>query len=216
MSPKGPPSLVPRHPTAQRLIDAAVRAMDAEGEAGLRVDAIVADAGVTIPVLYHHFGNREGLVQAAHVARLRQSLDQAITELEIALKAVHDRQGFLATIDVILDRVFHPNQDRHIRANVLGATYGRPDLQAEVAELQRESWNRVAVLFAEPQRRGWIRSDLDLPVFVGWMFGLLLSRLLMDIQEGFLETSAWNGYTRLAIYTVMCGDAEFPPGLASS
>ena len=208
MPPEGTEILVPRHPTAQRLIDAAIRAMDADGEAGLRVDAIVADAGVTIPVLYHHFGNREGLVRAAHVARLRQSLDQAIDDLELALTLVHDRAGFLAMFDALLERVFLPNRDRYIRVNVLGATYGRPDLQAEVAALQRERWASVAEMLAEPQRKGWIRADLDLVVFVGWLFGLLMSRVLMDLQEGSMETSPWDEYTLAAVHTVMCGPAD--------
>jgi AcrR family transcriptional regulator len=212
MPPEGPPTLIPRHPTAQRLIDAAVRAMDAEGEAGLRVDAIVADAGVTIPVLYHHFGNREGLVQAAHVARLRLSLEHTIGELERALSTVQDREGFVATFDALLTNIFVPSHERFVRVNVLGATYGRPDLQAEVADLQREVWLRIADILSEPQRKGWIRAELDLPVFVGWLFGVALSRILMDIQDGTLDTSAWNGYTRTAVLTVMCGPDV--PGLS--
>jgi AcrR family transcriptional regulator len=212
MPPEGPPTLIPRHPTAQRLIDAAVRAMDAEGEAGLRVDAIVADAGVTIPVLYHHFGNREGLVQAAHVARLRLSLEHTIGELERSLSTVQDRAGFLTMFDALLSHVFVPNHERFVRVNVLGATYGRPDLQTEVADLQREVWLRIADILSEPQRKGWIRAELDLPVFVGWLFGVALSRILMDIQDGTLDTSAWNGYTRTAVLPVMCGTDV--PGLS--
>jgi AcrR family transcriptional regulator len=208
MPPDGTETLVPRHPTAQRLIDAAIRAMDADGEAGLRVDAIVADAGVTIPVLYHHFGNREGLVRAAHVARLRQNLDQAIDDLELALTLVHDRAGFVAMFDALLERVMLPNRERYIRVNVLGATFGRPDLQAEVAELQRQRWATVAEMLAEPQRKGWIRADLDLVVFVGWLFGLVMSRVLMDLQEGAMETSAWDEYTLAAVHTVMYGPTD--------
>ena len=80
MVPESP--LVPTHPTAQRLLDAAVHQLDSEGEAGLRVDAVVAEAGVTIPVLYHHYGNREGLVRAAHVARLTRDLAKVLAGFE--------------------------------------------------------------------------------------------------------------------------------------
>ena len=47
-----------------------------------RLQFMVADAGVTIPVLYHHFGNREGLVRAAHVVRL-ETVIQRITGVPI-------------------------------------------------------------------------------------------------------------------------------------
>ena len=40
----------------------------------------------------------------------------------------------------------------------------------------------MAELFAGPQQKGWIRADLDLVVYVGWMFGIFLGRTLIDIQ----------------------------------
>src|SRR5689334_11336051 len=133
MAPKSTGTLVPTHPTAQRLLDAAVRSMDSDGEAGLRVDAVVAEAGVTIPVLYHHFGSREGLVRAAHVVRLRRALEEVLGRVAQALSRVQDRQGLMDVTDMILDSVGSPSEERYIRLNVLGATYGRPELQAEVA-----------------------------------------------------------------------------------
>jgi AcrR family transcriptional regulator len=185
--------------------------MDAEGEAGLRVDSVVADAGVTVPVLYHHFGNREGLVQAAHVARLQRSLNQTLDGFEAILEHIDDRDGFRTMLDTLFDSVFTPNQDRWVRVNVLGATYGRPDLQAEVAEVQRQTWSRVAESLREPQRKGWLSADLDLQIFAGWLFGLLMSRILMDIQGDAIDTSAWNDYTRQAVWTVLDGVIQLTP-----
>jgi AcrR family transcriptional regulator len=209
VTPTSTEALVPLHPTAQRLLDAAMRSMDADGEAGLRVDAVVADAGVTIPVLYHHFGNREGLVRAAHVARITRALDQIVDGVEAALANVDDRDGFIEIMEWILESVSQPSDDRFIRLNVLGATYGRPDLQAEVARIQRERWIHVAALFEEPQRKGWIRADLDLVVYIGWMFGMFLGRTLIDIQGDAVDATAWDRYAREAMWMVMWG--ERPP-----
>ncbi len=209
MAPKSSDTLVPRHPTAERLLEAAIRSMDAEGEAGLRVDAVVSEAGVTIPVLYHHFGNREGLVRAAHVVRITRALDQVVDSVEAALRNVEDRDGFIEIMEWILQSVSRPSDDRFIRLNVLGATYGRPDLQAEVAKIQRDRWEHVAALFAEPQRKGWIRADLDLVVYVGWMFGMFLGRSLIDIQGDAVDGTAWDRYAREAMWMVLWG--ERPP-----
>lgn len=202
MARSGTEMLVPTHPTAVRLLDAAVRQMDAEGEAGLRVDAVVADAGVTIPVLYHHYGNREGLVRSAHAARLRRSMDDAIAIFGDAVGACEDPESFRATIDALLERVAAPNQDRAVRVNVLGATYGRPELQTEIATLQRSAWTRVAQALEEPQRRGWIVPDLRLEPFVAWMFGLIIGRILLDIQPGG-DDGTWSRLTREAIHRAL-------------
>jgi AcrR family transcriptional regulator len=209
MAPKSSDTLVPRHPTAERLLEAAIRSMDAEGEAGLRVDAVVNEAGVTIPVLYHHFGNREGLVRAAHVVRITRALDQVVDSVEAALANVQDRDGFIEIMEWILQSVSRPSDDRFIRLNVLGATYGRADLQAEVAQIQRERWEHVATLFAGPQQKGWIRADLDLVVYVGWMFGMFLGRSLIDIQGDTVDSSAWDRFAREAMWIVLWG--ERPP-----
>jgi AcrR family transcriptional regulator len=209
MASKSAETLIPRHPTAQRLLEAAIRSLDAEGEAGLRVDAVVTEAGVTIPVLYHHFGSREGLVRAAHVARITRTLDQIVLGVEEALRDVVDREGFVRVMEWILDSVGAPSNDRFIRLNVLGATYGRPDLQEEVARLQRELWVRIAQMFEGPQQKGWIRPDLDLVVSVGWMFGVFLGRTLVDIQGDAVDSTAWDRYTREAMYAVLFGQA--PP-----
>jgi AcrR family transcriptional regulator len=211
MASKSSATLIPTHPTAQRLLAAAMKSMDAEGEAGLRVDAVVAEAGVTIPVLYHHFGSREGLVRAAHIMRIRRSLEFIIAHLEVTLAGAEDREAFRQIIEWILDRVSAPSEERFIRLNVLGATYGRPDLQAEVAEIQLEVWERIAELFREPQEKGWIRADLDLQTCIGWMLGLFLSRALIDIQSDTVHDSAWDRCTREAIHTVLFGEAPNGP-----
>jgi AcrR family transcriptional regulator len=209
MAPKSSETLVPRHPTAERLLEAAIRSMDADGEAGLRVDAVVSEAGVTIPVLYHHFGNREGLVRAAHVVRITRGLDEIVDSVEAALGKVEDREGFIQIMEWILESVSRPSDDRYIRLNVLGATYGRPDLQAEVAKIQRDRWEHIAELFAGPQQKGWIRADLDLVVYVGWMFGMFLGRALIDIQGDAVDGTAWDRYARESMWMVLWGEA--PP-----
>jgi AcrR family transcriptional regulator len=50
---------------AQRLIlDAAERTMGTTGPAGLRLQDVAREAGVSHPTILHHFGSREGLLQA--------------------------------------------------------------------------------------------------------------------------------------------------------
>lgn len=39
-------------PTSERILEAAIAAVEAGGEAGLRLDAIAAEAGITKPSIY--------------------------------------------------------------------------------------------------------------------------------------------------------------------
>lgn len=53
---------------ARRLIlEAAEAGMAASGPAGLRLEAVAKAAGVSHPTILHHFGSREGLIQALNL-----------------------------------------------------------------------------------------------------------------------------------------------------
>ena len=56
---------MPRNPevTQQRLIDATAEIMASVGIAGLRVDQIAQHTGVNKRMIYHYFGNKEGLAR---------------------------------------------------------------------------------------------------------------------------------------------------------
>jgi len=53
---------------ARRLIlDAAEKAVGTQGPAGLRLQDVAREAGVSHPTILHHFGSREGLIRALNV-----------------------------------------------------------------------------------------------------------------------------------------------------
>jgi AcrR family transcriptional regulator len=60
------PIAAPGHPTAIRLLDAALRVADAAGLPGTSVDAVVAGAGLSKGAFYGHFRTRDDLLAALH------------------------------------------------------------------------------------------------------------------------------------------------------
>lgn len=55
-----------------RLLDVAYRVLEEEGAAALTTRRVCEEAGVTMPTLYHHFGNRDGLLSAVHSVALEK------------------------------------------------------------------------------------------------------------------------------------------------
>lgn len=51
----------------QLILEAAEAEMGAGGPAGLRLEAVAKAAGVSHPTILHHFGSREGLIQALNL-----------------------------------------------------------------------------------------------------------------------------------------------------
>jgi AcrR family transcriptional regulator len=87
---------------ARRLIlEAAQAAIARGGPEGLRLHDIAAAAGVSHPLILHHFGSRAGLVRAL--------VREATTELRDKLVAAMTGPGFV--IEEQLDRVFDTFRD---------------------------------------------------------------------------------------------------------
>src|SRR6516164_4639783 len=82
---------------ARRLIlEAAQTRLATTGPQGLRLQDIAAAAGISHPLILHHFGSREGLVRAL--------TQQAVAELRDKLVATMESSEY--SVEQALDRVF--------------------------------------------------------------------------------------------------------------
>jgi AcrR family transcriptional regulator len=196
-----------RSAVAQRLIDATVAAIDTDGEASVRVQEIVSEAGAQIPALYRNFGNREGLVQAAQIDRLVRDLDTELALVTTALNDVQDGDEFRALVDATLKRIANPERRalRWKRISILGSTYGRPALAEAVGELEAAAIEKIAAAFRRPQELGWIRADLDLEAFASWFAGQTLGRILIELGEPRVNSEAWDSIAAEAVTHVLFG-----------
>ena len=66
----GPRRRVPRAERERQIVDAAVAVFGERGYAEVSMEQVAERVGVTKPVLYTHFGSKEGLLLAA-IARAR-------------------------------------------------------------------------------------------------------------------------------------------------
>lgn len=194
-------------PVALRLLDATISTIDEHGEVGVRVQDVVKDAGVQIPVLYRHFGNREGLVQAAQLERLRRDLDDEMSAVSEMLGGATTAEDFRSVFDAVLERICSPDRrlPRSRRVNVLGSTYGRPDLAAGVAAQQRVTIDRVAELLDRPASHGWLRDGLDTRVFATWFGGVMIGRIVADLDLESVDMDAYDQMWLDAVRHVLFG-----------
>src|SRR3954452_15629958 len=63
--------------TRTRLIDAAIERFATDG-LGASFDAVAAEVGVTKGALYHHFGSKEGLVEAVYKEAIRRHAERVV------------------------------------------------------------------------------------------------------------------------------------------
>ncbi len=73
------------------ILEAAEKVSGREGPAGLRLQDVAREAGVSHPTILHHFGNREGLMRAlnAHVlAQLTQEIVDGMNAVDAGVDGV--------------------------------------------------------------------------------------------------------------------------------
>jgi AcrR family transcriptional regulator len=173
------------------LLDAAVRAIRRDGPS-VSMDAIAAEAGVTKPIVYRHFGDRDGL--AAAIAG--QFGNELVAELDAALtQALPPQELLRATIDAYLAFVERdPRLYRFLLGRVSDPINASEGLVAQVGR-------RVAVVLGEQLRALGQDSGPAEP----WAFGIVgmvhlagdwwLDRqtLTRDRLVDYLTTLLWGG-----------------------
>ncbi|MBU6372438.1 MAG: TetR/AcrR family transcriptional regulator [Alphaproteobacteria bacterium] len=95
--------------TTEKLVATARAAFARDGYAAASMDAITAEAGLTRGALYHHFGGKDGLLEAV--------VRQIDAELGARLEAVWDatpdkRKALRATCAAFLDSALDPETQR--------------------------------------------------------------------------------------------------------
>jgi AcrR family transcriptional regulator len=132
----------------QELLDAADRVIHRGGVA-FSMDEIAAEAGITKPVVYRHFGDKEGLHEAL--------TERYIRELKLALRPATEtedpRSRLAATIDAYLSYV-ERQPDRY---RFLLAAAEQPRTAGLVADFRREHIGQCA--FTSPAKLS--RAGLD-------------------------------------------------------
>jgi AcrR family transcriptional regulator len=192
---------------ADRLLEATIEAIDAGGESAVRVQDIADAAGVQIPILYRKFGNREQLIAAAQVERLGRALDREFREIGAVVDRAANAEQFRSLLDVILASLdtVERRAARWQRVNVIGSTYGRPELAAAVAQLQSRTIRGIADALRRPQLQGWLRNDLDLDAFAAWFAGQTMGRVVIELGDSEIDQSAWNSISADAVRHVLLG-----------
>ena len=170
--------------TRRRLLDAAITVLDRDGEAAIRVRDVSRAAGVSYASLYHFFGDREGMIEAAQAERYERSLFALMEPLREDIAQARSEKSFYDAVRLGVARMWTPERAsfRRSRIEALAAMTARPGLAALIRDAQHTLNLTIAEMLKEPQRRGWVRRDLDLEMVGAWAQGMTNGRLLIEID----------------------------------
>jgi hypothetical protein len=192
-----------------RILELAIQAIDSGGEVAVRVNDLAAAAGVTVPTLYRYFGSRDGLIVVAQTQRFRRTQNVDANVFAAALAKCTTREQLIRAFQKELPLHFERDRWklRQIRLDSLGSGVSRPDLQASLAQAQREAASRVGDIVRVYQKKGWIRKSVDADALAYFYMGQILGRVLIEMGDSPVAEKKWNQISVDAVMAVVFGIA---------
>ncbi len=198
--------------TRERLIKAAIRAIEKEGESGVRIRDICKATNTTAPSVYYFFGDRLGLIRAAQASRYRLPLATLQHDFAEAVYLCKSKNEFTKIVHQILEVIYSEKRKpvRSKRVNVLGNAQSDRLLARELASIH-DGINKVA---AEPiryaQAKKWIDEDFNPQMFYSWLVGTLNGRALIDLDGTHPEYDDWDFIAKRAVCRLLGIDEPKP------
>lgn len=191
--------------TKDRLVEAAIAIIEAEGEVAIRVDRVAENAGFTKPVLYHHFADREAIIAAAQAERFRRSLELGWDETVAPLRAATSAEQFFHMMLTWIRGTGNSEGQarRRFRTDVMGSAISRPVLMASIVEASRAHADKVALSLELAQARGWITTNVNARDLAHWWVGLISSRIFFEIDPEGFNVENWDALTELTLRSMI-------------
>ena len=144
--------------TRQRILDAATALFAEKGFSGAHVNEIVAGAGTTKPMVYYHFGSKEGLFAA-----VLEEVYAGMREIEGSLRLDEFRaaEAMRRLVHVTFD--YHAAHPDWVRLIAVANIHEAQHIQASTTIASRNSAILTILrdLLARGARDGVFRADVD-------------------------------------------------------
>jgi AcrR family transcriptional regulator len=180
--------------TRERVLAVALAQLDAGGEAAVRVDLISTESGVSIGSIYHHFGDREGVIAAAQLRRFSANTEAGMDAFLDAVEGNTTAAGFRAAL--LEATTAGDDAERHAGRwqllTVLASTVGRAELEGEITELQTRLNDRLESWVVDQQSRGIVRSDVAPRAVIAMLWSWKLGFAMNDLDGNGVAAEGWH------------------------
>ncbi len=176
------------------VIDAVAQRLMVMDEGQIRIPEICDATGVNYGSVYHHFGSREGVIDAAMERIFSELIHSDVDGISRVMTGSKTRTDFLASMERFFESQAQGEERqarRQMRIRIVAAALVRPQLRQRISVVQSEVTTVLAGLCAEAQVRGWLRNDV--PAHTLAVFGLsaIIGRTLDDVSATPISDDDW-------------------------
>jgi AcrR family transcriptional regulator len=181
--------------TVTLVVDAARRALKSAGESAVRIQEISSQTGVSIGSIYHHFGDREGLIRAAYIEQFTQSVAIDVEHLQkwtANIKSTDELREYYAHMLEFLTKHYEalPTVDR---AAIVGNALARPELRAAIAQANTQLLDGLTEVLSSLAERGMLKEHIMPRAAAQIVIGMLHGRVIAELDStNSVSVEEWN------------------------
>jgi AcrR family transcriptional regulator len=187
-------------------LDAARHQLETRTEQNFRVDEILTEVGVSPSSLYHHFGGREGLMEATWIDWARRNADEDVEAIERALAGATTPGEAVANLAAVVRAAQSPQRtERRVqRLMVVAAAARRPGVRAEIGRLETRTNGRYTHVLEAARDRGLLGDTADLAVIPVFVRAFTFGRVTNELSESPVDNDKWNTMVE-SVFTALLG-----------
>ncbi len=179
--------------TIERVLKVATAELERHGSTDFNLDRVIEKSEVSRSSIYHHFGNRAGLIAALET---KNAISGQLVEMQLMrdfILQAKDTQEVLNAIEFALlaDGVSSSRLRRLRRADRIVASAKSKVMQKSLVEAQIEGTRHLTETLEAARNRGLINPALPLDGISYWIQSLLLGRLVVDMGANQVQEKEW-------------------------
>ena len=179
----------------QTVLEAVAERLMGADEMLIRIPEICEATGINYGSVYHHFGSREGVIDAAYdmiFSRLVEEDLRVIRQVNETVQSLDEYITVMRPIVATLSSGPQRKARRALRMRIVAAASTRPELEALVGATQARLTEDLRRLTEFAQERQWLRDDISAR-FLAVLFQILIfGRTLDDISNDPIEEDVWG------------------------
>jgi len=180
--------------TIAAVIEATIEAMRNGGESGVRIQEISSKTKVSIGSIYHHFGDRNGLIREALLAQFASNARIDIDRVRAWITTIHSTQdlsdNYGLMVQFLTDHFEH--QSALERAAIVGTMTSQPELREALSQVQHELTDSLAEAMQVLKERGILKEFINPRAAAAVMNGMLFGKVLAELDTEPVSDIDWN------------------------
>src|ERR1700690_3948591 len=182
-------------PVIQAVLDAVGERLMNADESLIRIPEICESTGVNYGSVYHHFGSREGVIDAAYHQMFTKLAEEDIATLHIVSEASQTFDEYVGAMQALIGTFSSSDQRRErraLRARIVAASMMRPDLRTLIGETQARLTGELQAIIENGQRREWLNREISAHSIAVLLQILLVGRTLDDVSSSPITNAEWE------------------------